>query len=221
MYSGIDFVINSDLLSQEVMNEKENPTPPDLSAIDTTHTSILYEDALENWSKGDIEGVFCTMSNEVCLFFVVNNLPRLIAKGKYEEALLNSYIGTRVNYSHWDFFVIKRLFDLADPKKLRAAGDPVPEGDTFTLYRGISGKKGKRRVNGYSWTSSLNKAKWFATRFEHLENPAVYKVTVPREWVLAFSNERQEAEYILKLPLPVRPRRLSLQLKETTSSEAV
>ncbi len=43
---------------------------------------------------------------------------------------------------------------MADREKLLSLGDPIPDQEFFTLYRGISGGKGQaRRVKGLSWTS--------------------------------------------------------------------
>jgi len=194
-------------LLQAIERERKNPTPPNLDTVD----SPFEKDALEAWDKRDIEGVFCFMPNTYCLGFVVDNQTRLLAIEKYEEALLSAYVGTRTNWAHWNFSGIKWLFGLADPNKLRAAGDPIPEQDTFTLYRGVSGKGSKRRVNGYSWTASVDRAIWFAKRFDVVfQDPAVYQVTVQNKDILAMVNERNEQEYILRLPLPARPKRIPI-----------
>ena len=106
--------------------------------------------------------------------------------------------------------VIGLMFDLADHEKLIQAGDPVPDQETFTVYRGVGGNGRARRVNGYSWTSSFDTAVWFAKRAKlfGLNDPAVFTVTVPRETIMACCNERDEREYLLRLPLPVKPKRV-------------
>jgi len=199
------------LLHSKVMKEKENPTPPNLDTV-SWHSKDL---ALKDWNKGDIKGVLTYMPNTYYLTFVFDNLIRLLAIGKYEETLLFAYTITRTNWVHWDFNVIKWLFEIAEPDKLRAAGDPISAQDKFILYRGVNGKGLKRRVNGYSWTSSLEKAIWFAKRFLILsENPGVYQVTVQKKDILAVINDREEQEYILRLPLPVRPKRISVDFTD-------
>jgi hypothetical protein len=158
--------------------------------------------------KGDIIIAMVFLPNTQHLNFVFDNLNPLREIGKYEEALLHAYIAPRTNFADWPFSDIRFLFDNADPDKLRVEGDSIPDQKEFTLYRGVSGKGRARRVNGYSWTESPNIAAWFAMRFADLEDPAVFKITVPREQILACSHDKNEKEYILKLPLPKRPRRL-------------
>jgi hypothetical protein len=207
-------------------NEKKAPTPPDLSVLSSQpeycllrqHSPKLAEDGLEitrnmvlsQWNKGDIEGALCMMDNVSCLIFIRDNAARLIAKNKYEKALLSAYTATRTNFASWDFNEIRLLFELADVNKLRSAGDPIPQQKNFTVYRGVSGHEPQRRVIGYSWTNSPGVAAGFAKRWKELglEDPAVYEVTVPFDCVLAFYHGRQESEFILRVPLPVKPHRL-------------
>ncbi len=214
-----------DYFLKAIEKERKNPTLPNLQIIydsamkgvgDPEDLKKIERYAIEDWNKGNIEGVFCYMPNTYYLNFVYYNIIRLHAIGKYEEALLIAYTGTRTNWAHWPINDIKYLFDLADPDKLCAAGDPIPDQDIFKLYRGVSGKGPKRRVNGYSWTDSLDSAIWFAKRFERFgcENPAVFEIIVSREHILAAMNERNEHEYLLKLPLPKKPKRLSINLGE-------
>jgi hypothetical protein len=163
---------------------------------------------IELWNEGDIEGVLAMMSNERCMNFVVDNLYLLKEVGMYERALLRAYTSIRTNYSGWQMDLLKFLFCRADHQKLREAGDPIPDRATFTLYRGVSGIGRRRRVNSFSWTESPNTAAWFAKRFCHLPEPAVFVVTVPNESIMACSKGRNEAEYLVRLPLPMRPKRL-------------
>ncbi len=108
------------------------------------------------------------------------------------------------------------MLDLADRKKLRNAGDALPGNGPFTLYRGVAGVGRARHVRGLSWTASLPDAKWFATRyalgfqspFACLENPAVYRVVVPADDVLAYLTDREEQEFIVLLPTSKRPKLL-------------
>ena len=118
-------------------------------------------------------------------------------------------IGTQTNHSNHSMSEIRMMFNFADTEKLRAAGEPIPEQESFTLYRGVSGRTCKRRVNGFAWTESPNTAAWFAMRF-NLEDPAVFAVTVPRDSILARCTGRKESEYLLKLPLPMKPKRLKI-----------
>jgi hypothetical protein len=74
----------------------------------------------------------------------------------------------------------------------------------------VSGKKGMRRVRGFSWTASVEKAKWFAIRLaEHLGDPAVYKVNFGRDAIIVYTNDREESEFIL-WPDSLRPVKIKL-----------
>jgi len=168
----------------------------------------IREFATKSWKEGDIEGVLCMMSNERSMCFVADNWFLLKKIGKYEEALLHAYYSIRTNYSNWSMDMLKFLFMQADIEEIRKGGDPIPDQETFTLYRGVSGIGRKRRVSGFSWTDSPNTAAWFARRFPDLLDPAVFSVTVPNKNVMACCYDRNEREYLLQLPLPVKPKRL-------------
>ncbi len=186
---------------------------PDLSAIIESGHESWVPKTLKAWEQGDIiEILACHMPNTAELAFVADNCIALLKMGKYEEALLSAWVDTKTNFASWSTKSIRFMFDLANPEKLRAAGDPIPDKKEFTLYRGVAGKGKARRVNGISWTISPNVAAWFAKRFESLGlgDPAVFKITVPKDLVLAYTEERKESEFLLKLPLPSRPKRLKV-----------
>jgi hypothetical protein len=172
----------------------------------------LIKQARECWEKGDVFGVMSCMPYSANLAFVFDNMDSLVRMGKYEECFLRAYSRIKTNLSNWDMGALKLLFDHADKVKLRKAGDPIPEQEIFTLYRGVSGNGKQRRVHGFSWTSSPNTAAWFAKRFLDLglSDPAVYIVTVTNGSILACLNGRNENEYLLGLPLPVKPIRLKV-----------
>jgi hypothetical protein len=180
--------------SIEELNTREIPNP-------------LLDLAKDRWEEDDILGVLCLMSNESSMGFVADNWYVLKKHGKYEEALLHAYITIRTNYSNWSMDILKFLFAQTDIEKLRKLGDPIPDKDTFTLYRGVNGIGRQRRVNSFSWTESPTTAAWFAKRFDR-PDPAVFTLTVPNESIMAFIMERNEEEYLVKLPLPTKPKRL-------------
>jgi hypothetical protein len=75
------------------------------------------------------------------------------------------------------------------------------------VYRGVAGYGEHRRVGGISWTGDLERAKWFAARWD-LHDPAVYTVTVSKSTLLSYLDQRKEDEYLLwPYGLP-RPRRV-------------
>ena len=65
-----------------------------------------------------------------------------------------------------------------------------------------------RRVRGVSWTASKRIAYWFATRYDHLANPAVFEAIVPEPDILAYTNDRNEHEFIFIPSRDLRRRRL-------------
>jgi hypothetical protein len=106
---------------------------------------------------------------------------------------------TRTNWSHFDVDTISALFEIADPVKLRTAGDPLPTGSRFRLYRGVSGKGRWRKEPGPSWTRSAERAAWFANRSAR-EDPAVLTTEADPNDTLAYLGERSgrgEDEFIV------------------------
>jgi hypothetical protein len=164
--------------------------------------------ALEAWKEGNDVLVLCLMDNMRCLQFVRQYFPLLRARGTYEKCLLHAYSGTRTNYAGLPTYELPFLFGLADRGKLLAAGDPLPDGEEFTLYRGVSGNGRARRVRGISWTSDPACAAWFAKRYTWLNDPAVFTVTVERDRVFAFINHRNENEFLVDLEPDAKVRRL-------------
>lgn len=179
--------------------ERKQPTPPDLSCVD----GFFIEDALKKWERGREDYILAVMmSNEIELNFVVDNMHRLIARGTYEKCLLSAYISTRTNHSHWHKKNLEMLFMLANKQKLLMAGNKLPDSNEFILYRGVSGTGHKRRIRGISWTSDIDRAKWFANRMAELfGNPGCYNINVKRNHILAYCNERNENEFLI-IPKP-------------------
>lgn len=80
-----------------------------------------------------------------------------------------------------------------DEDRIRLVTDDLPE--YLTLYRGcVVGREA-----GMSWTTDLDKARWFASRFgSHFGEPRVVTTDVPREWIIArFHRSRSENEYVI------------------------
>jgi hypothetical protein len=145
---------------------------------------------------------FSYASNEMSLLLLVKNQWVFQSLSIYEQALLEAYIGTRTNNSRYQPHVLRNLFAWADRARLRAAGDPLPGVGPYTLYRGVAGRGAARRLRGFSWTASYERAVWFAERGASwgLPWPAVYQCAVPKRAVLAYTNEREEEEFLVALP---------------------
>jgi hypothetical protein len=163
--------------------------------------ALESRDPLEFLSKAD---------NEYGLDLIKRNRHALRSLGIYESALLAAFTQTRTNNRRWSLASLRRLFQSADIKRLRAAGDQMPSGP-FTIYRGVAGRGAAARIAGLSWTGSLECACWFAMRYaEHLPFPRVLRTVVTKRSVLAYINEmgRDEQEYIVLLPSTAKLERI-------------
>jgi hypothetical protein len=181
----------------------------DLRLIDATRR----EDVRKAFVDGDANG-FLNLDNTAALALVIYNVIPLRRRGIYEAVLFNAFVNTRVNHQNFQISRLEHLFALVDREKFLAAGDPLPDGETFVVYRGVAGVGKKRRIStGYSWTLRLMQACWFANRGRPEPDPAVYTATVSRSEILAFYNGRNEQEVICR-PLPTNIRRLPLTLEE-------
>ena len=173
--------------------------------------AALREAALAALDGGDWLGFLIKANNEDGLRLVFSHIAPLQARDCYEPALLHAFTGTRVNNHRYPVAELEILFGLADRDRLRAAGDPLPGPGPFVLYRGVAGRGRARRIRGLSWTASAERARWFANRYAATRpdsDPAVFRVTIQAHDVLAYSNERNEQEFIVLLPASVRPVRI-------------
>ena len=160
----------------------------------------------ECFAAGNVAGMLITMPNTECLEFVARNAVHLIRRGIYEESLASAFSDTRTNFADYPPSLIKFAFHMADRKKLLAAGDPLPPGKTFEVFRGVAGLKRWRRHSGPSWTGDVEKARWFARRsaLAGLPNPAVLVATIRREDVYYYTNHRNEHEFVVYVDSPKR-----------------
>jgi hypothetical protein len=162
---------------------------------------------LADLDSGSVFSFLCRAPNVNRLELVWMNRKALRDRGLYEEALLLAFTTAKANNRRWPMRALASMFAFADRDKLRAVGDPLPK-SPYTLYRGVAGLGPSRRVRGYSWTGSLERAEWFASRFSPpLHDPAVYAVTVREADILAYVGD-SEQEFIVSLPREVKPVRI-------------
>lgn len=113
------------------------------------------------------------------LDFIVRNYRNLAAKGALERPWLDAYVHAS-DFSAYGMGVLKAVFDACDRQVLRTLkplADSV-KGERLTLFRGCAGPM---HSLGMSWTSSLDKAIWYAARhaaYSNLSDLAVYATTV-------------------------------------------
>nr|BDD45882.1 hypothetical protein 11 [Candidatus Hydrogenedentota bacterium] len=133
-----------------------------------------------------------------CMFALVwENSNILIEKGMYEDALFTALSNNKYCNPDWRPQSLLGAIERADIDKIRALGNPIPDGEKFTLYRGVAGPKSMRNVRSIYWTDDFDVAAWFACRFHYLDDPAVYKTTVSRKKIVYFLDERSEREFIV------------------------
>jgi hypothetical protein len=177
----------------------------------------LRTKAMEHFDAGEAEDFLCMAQSDRGLEIVHRNSDQLLKRGIYEAALLRAYGATNTNWANWSLKSLSALFERSNPKALRKAG-PLPEGDSFTLYRGVAGDEPLRKEAGYSWTRSPSVAAWFANFLSHrtgtqLRDPAVLMTVAKAEDVLAYLNDRNEDDFVVlatdwkrvePMPLPMR-----------------
>jgi hypothetical protein len=155
--------------------------------------------AMLGYETGIVDAFIASASfYDDALGLVADNVCQLKDRDMYEPALLEAYTGTDFRLHRWSTPALQLLFDLADREKLLASGDPLPDGDRFTIYRGVAGMGRTRRVRGFSWTPNYDRAAWFATRHIRLADPAVYRATIQRNDVLAYRSDRDEQEFLCR-----------------------
>ena len=210
-------------LNRQIQNKLKSLKPPrdkealrkwakshlNLSAVDTQ----LHETTLDSFLDGNAGFVYSAYSTNAMLDLVLDNAAVLLSMGMYEQALLNAYAGARRDFRDWPTSVLQMMFDLGERPAMWEAGDEIPSPEPLTVYRGVNGRRGKRRVRGLSWTRSLDVACFFACpewAFLHGGpplDPGVYQATVRQSDIYAIVKNRSEEEVIAR---PRYPRRLSL-----------
>lgn len=160
----------------------------------------LRDEAEARLGAGDWVRFRSLAPNTDALDLVANNIQPLRDRGLYEVALLDALTASRTNNRH-AYGILPWLVEMADRARLRAAGDPLPGTGPFTLYRGVGGHGSARRVHGFSWSMSRERAQWFADRATcfGLASPAVYRAVLPESRVLAYTDARTEQECLVLL----------------------
>jgi hypothetical protein len=172
---------------------------------------MLREQALEAYEEGDACGILATANYPFGPRIVERNVEQLKARGIYEEALLTALIGPGKSWYYYPLSELQWLIRNSDRDKFLAAGDPLPGPGPFTLYRGVGGEGPIRCVRGIFWSARHERAEWFASRAAEcrLHDPAIYELEAPRSWVYAYSDARQESDFIVLVPREAKPQRCS------------
>lgn len=113
------------------------------------------------------------------LNFIVRNYRMLAQLHALEPAWLDCYVHSS-HFNEYGVETVKAIFDTCDVQRLRKL-KPLTHviGNRATLFRGCAGPV---HTLGMSWTSSLDKAIWYAAHhasYYDLGNRAVYVATIP------------------------------------------
>ena len=178
----------------------------------------MRDEVAKQFAAGNAALMLVTMPNTEGLEFVAHNAGALTLRGIYERAVVIAFSDARTNFAGYPASTVRYVFDMADREKLLAAGDPLPPGDTFEVYRGVAGVGAQRRLSGPSWTGDVEKAAWFARRsaLAGLAKPVVLVANVPRRDVYYFTNHRNEHEFVAYVD---SPKRLSYDLSVPVEEE--
>jgi hypothetical protein len=169
----------------------------------------LWPQARRHANAGEVGGFFGSTDSGTSMYLLTRNWSWFKRRGLHIKALLFAWSNQKVAYQWEDamrYFILK-----CDRDELLRCSDPFPEGDSYTLYRGVQGKSNPR---GVSWTTSLDVAKDFADR--RGTGGIVYTATVKREDVYARIHEsgRGEREMLLLLD-PATPLEILSVMKAT------
>lgn len=136
------------------------------------------------------------------LRFILKNYKKLHTLGSLEASWVEAYLYSS-NFVGIDFETIKEIFDHCNKDVLRNLY-PLPDkygskNSRISLFRGCSSPFYKA---GMSWTTSLDKAIWYAAHhneFEHyntLSECSVYASTVDTDEVYCYIDHNEE-EFIV------------------------
>lgn len=142
------------------------------------------------------------IGSDKTLRFVLNNYRQLAELKVLEKNWMTAYLHVH-NFNGVSLSQLQSVFDACDRDVLQThfpiyVGDHFSNGVRFSLFRGCAGPQHQK---GMSWTSSLDKAIWYAT--DHTEKSglnrkdmAVYATTVDRSEIYC-CGDHYEFDYIV------------------------
>lgn len=186
-----------------------------LNALKLYHVPMpLRRNARKEFKDGDAVAFVGMAPSQAAMTLVLENAYPLLKRGILEKAFMAGYVAGRVaSLALLNDTDMKFLLDLCDKKKLLEAGDPLPRAEKFVLYRGVADANDAKAIRRWSWTSSQRRAWRFAedaSETHKTANPAVFRLEVKRKQILAYTNQRQEQEFIVELREKDRPVRVKV-----------
>jgi hypothetical protein len=152
--------------------------------------------------------------------FVLKNYRRLAEMGGLERNWVPAYLHAS-NFEAVPLSELQDVFDACNRDTLQEqfpiyVGDHFSNGERFSLFRGCAGPQHRK---GMSWTSSLDKAIWYAAhhaKYYGLQDVAVYATVVSRSEIYC-CGDRYDFDYIVhpqtwwKVDVPASEFRLDRQ----------
>jgi len=171
---------------------------------------FLRPRARDAFNEGDGARFVIYAIGESALRLVQDNMSALKQRGCYEAALIAAYTGCKTNHFDWPVSVLIFMFQYGDLDKFQRCGGPLPATCPVRVYRGVCGRRPHRHVRGLSWTTSSDRACWFALGWVP-EDPAVFTAVLPRHQIFCCTNARRESEII---GMPSSCRRLPMTIDQ-------
>jgi hypothetical protein len=133
---GRDAEAEIEAIRQKGLRSRQGAYAPSGVFVPIVHPE-LEETAQRALDEGNLGGFFISArGNQYQPTLFMMNLVTLRERGLYERGLFQ-IVTTPETGSALPLETIKHLIAEADREKLQACGDPLPEGETFTLYRGV------------------------------------------------------------------------------------
>jgi hypothetical protein len=154
------------------------------------------EEAIESGDGNNLVGYI----PEQKLAFVLRNFRRLAELGVLERNWMTAYVHAS-HLNDYPLALLQEVFDTCDRALLRELY-PIPDSHTerLSLFRGCAGPNHRM---GMSWTTSLDKAIWYAAQhaeYRGLANRAVYAATVDRSEIYCRGHDHYEPNEFIVLP---------------------
>jgi hypothetical protein len=132
--------------------------------------------------------------------FVLANYRHLAKLGTLEINWMPAYLHAS-HFNAVSLSALQEVFDTCNRHILQNSfpiyvGDHFSRGERFSLFRGCAGPEHRK---GMSWTSSLDKAIWYAAHhaaYYDLENVAVYATVVERSEIYC-CGDHYDFDYIV------------------------
>ena len=177
------------------LEDKEQPSCKIISGDANMQKAIqFYKDAIE---KAESINDILLLLQGPCHLTYLNLIQKGLSSDELGELLAYIWVNTESpNNGIIPLRTLIKWFKTASKQSLMDAAElayynSLP--DEFTVYRGIGSKSNK---NGISYTLSLEKAEWYAIRYN--KKGYVLSGTAKKKDVLAFFNGRKEQEILIQ-----------------------